>query len=129
MADVPLSGGCAMDTLGNLYLSDIDNKRILLMTQSGKKTVLAASPELVSPDGSFIGADRRLYVPAPQTERTQLFGNSNDMTKKPFLVLSLELPERFDGTELGGAVTGGPAEGKDCWHAALASANASRSRR
>ena len=106
VADIPLTGGCAMDTLGNLYLSDLDNKRILLMPPSGKKTVLAANPELISPDGSFIAADRRLYVPAPQSERTQLFGNPKDMTKKPFLVLSLELPKKFDGTELGNAVTG-----------------------
>lgn len=106
VADIPLTGGCAMDTHGNLYLSDLDNKRILLMPPSGKKTVLAANPELVSPDGSFIGADRRLYVPAPQSERTELFGNPKDLTKKPFLILSLELPKKFDGTELGNAVTG-----------------------
>ncbi|BBA95536.1 putative gluconolactonase [Actinacidiphila reveromycinica] len=106
VADIPLSGGCAIDTLGNLYLSDIDNKRIVLLTPSGRRTVLAANPGLVSPDGSFIGADRRLYVPAPQTERTELFGNPKDLTVKPFLVYSLPLPAEFDGVKLGDAVTG-----------------------
>ncbi|SEG72546.1 Major royal jelly protein [Actinacidiphila yanglinensis] len=106
VADIPLSGGCAMDTLGNLYLSDIDNKRIVLMPPSGRKTVLAANTGLVSPDGSFLSAERRLYVPAPQTERTQLFGNPKDLTEKPFLIYSLPLPGEFDGVQLGNAVTG-----------------------
>ncbi|MFF3571640.1 hypothetical protein [Nocardia jiangxiensis] len=106
LANIPLSGGCAMDTAGNLYISDIDNHRILLLQPSGKLVTMASDPRLLSPDGGFIGSDRRLYVPAPQTERTQLFGNPTDLTTKPFQILSLALPKSFDGTGLGDAVTG-----------------------
>lgn len=106
VADIPTSGGCTMDTLGNFYLSDLGNKRIVLLSPSGQKVVLASNPDLVSPDGSFIGADRRLYVPAPQTERTQLFGNPKDLTKQPFEIYSLTLPKTFDGIQLGNAITG-----------------------
>ncbi|KAA9160751.1 hypothetical protein FPZ12_016550 [Amycolatopsis acidicola] len=106
LANIPLSGGCTIDTKGNLYLSDIDNKRILLLPPSGKIVTLATDNRLLSPDGSFIGGDRTLYVPAPQTRLTQLFGNPRDLTTQPFQILSLRLPETFDGTALGDAVTG-----------------------
>ncbi|WP_427918828.1 hypothetical protein [Streptomyces sp. cg40] len=106
VADIPLSGGCAMDTRGNLYLSDIDNHRIVLLPPSGERKILASNPGLISPDGSFISRDRHLYVPAPQTERTELFGNPKDLTSKPFHIYALALPTAFDGIALGAAVTG-----------------------
>jgi sugar lactone lactonase YvrE len=107
VADIPLCGGCALDTRGNLYLSDIDHHRILLLSPAGKQTVLASDAGLISPDGSFIDSDRRLYVPAPQTRLTELFGHAKDLTSKPFLIYSLRLPDTFDGIRLGDAVTGG----------------------
>ncbi|MFE2889307.1 hypothetical protein [Streptomyces sp. NPDC059272] len=106
VADIPLSGGCAMDTRGNLYLSDIANHRIVLLPPSGKRKILAVDPGLISPDGSFISHDRHLYVPAPQTERTELFGNPKDLTSKPFHIYSVPLPTAYDGITLGDAITG-----------------------
>ncbi|NTH49194.1 hypothetical protein G6K98_31630 [Agrobacterium rhizogenes] len=106
VADTPLVGGSAMDTLGNLYLSDLRAHCIILMTPTGQQTIIAADPGLISPDGGFISVDRRLYIPAPQTERTELFGHPKDMTEKPFLIYSIQLPETFDSIQLGGPVTG-----------------------
>jgi Major royal jelly protein len=108
VADIERTGGCAMDTLGNLYLSELDNKRVTVLSPSGKRAVLVSDPEFISPDGSFISVDRHLYIPIPQSRRTRLFGNPTDMTKKPFLIYSVELPKIFDGIELGNPITGRP---------------------
>ncbi|CAN7721449.1 major royal jelly family protein [Rhizobium rhizogenes] len=106
VTDTPLVGGSAMDTQGNLYLSDLRAHRIILMTPAGQQTIITADPGLVSPDGGFISVDRHLYIPAPQTERTELFGHPKDMTEKPFLIYAIQLPETFDSIRLGGPVTG-----------------------
>lgn len=107
VAEIPQSGGCAMDTLGNLYLSDLNNRQIVVLSPDGQRATLAADPGLVSPDGSFIGSDRTLYVPASQSRLTQLFGNATDLTTKPFKVYSVALPASFNGITLGDPVTGG----------------------
>jgi TAT (twin-arginine translocation) pathway signal sequence len=106
--DTPLVGGSAMDTLGNIYMSDIHGKRVILRAPSGKETILASDPNLFSGDAPFISADRKLYVPAPQTERTALFGGP-DHTLRPFLTFVIDLPKEFAGIPLGDAVTGRPA--------------------
>lgn len=104
-ADTGLTGGSAMDTLGNLYLADIHGQRVIVRSPSGQEAILASHPELFSADAPFISADRRLYVPSPQTERTALFGGP-DRTKRPFLTFVVDLPKEFAGMPLGNAITG-----------------------
>ena len=103
--DTSLTGGTAMDTLGNLYLADIRGHRVIVRSPTGQEAVLASHPELFSADAPFISPDRRLYVPSPQTERTALFGGP-DTTQRPFLTFVVELPRRFAGMPLGDAITG-----------------------
>jgi sugar lactone lactonase YvrE len=102
-----LVGGSAMDTLGNLYLSDIHGQRVILRSPSGQEAVLSSHPQLFSADASFISADRKLYVPSPQTERTALFGGT-DRTQRPYLTFVIDLPKEFAGIPLGDAITGRP---------------------
>lgn len=97
VADIAFSSGCTMDSLGNLYFSETATGQITLLTPSGRKAVLASDPDLIRPDGSFISADRRLYVPVKQSRRSDAFP-----------IYSIALPEAFDGIELGNAVTGLP---------------------
>ena len=106
VADIPRSGGCAIDSRGNIYLSDLDNRQVVLLAASGKTAVLARNAKLISPDGGFISADRHLYIPAPQSSLTTLFGNPTDLTTKPFMIYSLKLPRSFDDIPLGKAVNG-----------------------
>lgn len=105
-ADIDRSGGCAMDTKGNLYLSELDNKRITLRTPNGQTATLCTDDEFVSPDGSFISVDRTLYLPITQSRRTRLFGNAQDMVKQPWKIYAIDLPASFDGIGLGDAVLG-----------------------
>lgn len=104
-ADTMLVGGSAMDTLGNLYLADIHGHRVIVRSPSGQQAVLASHPQLFSADAPFISADRRLYIPSPQTELTALFGGS-DRTHRPFLTFVVSLPTEFAGIPLGNALTG-----------------------
>jgi len=103
--DIGLTGGTAMDTLGNFYLADIHGKRVIVRSPSGQEAVLASHPDLISADAPFITADRQLFVPSPQTERTALFGGP-DTTKRPFLTFVVDLPKELAGIPLGDAVTG-----------------------
>lgn len=100
-ADIPRSGGCAIDTLGNLYLSELDNKRVTLLAPDGQRAVLSSDEEFISPDGSFISADRTLYLPITQSRRTRLFGNKQDLVQKPWKIYAIDLPMQFAGINLG----------------------------
>ncbi len=100
-ADIARSGGSALDTMGNLYLAELDNKRVTILSPDGRTAVLASDDEFISPDGSFISLDRKLYLPITQSRRTRLFGNKEDMVKKPWKIYVIDLPEIFDGIKLG----------------------------
>lgn len=99
-ADIARSGGCAIDTAGNLYLSELDNKRVTVLSPDGRTAVLTSDEEFISPDGSFIGVDRKLYIPISQSRRTRLFGNAKDVTKKPWRIYAVDLPREFGGIAL-----------------------------
>ncbi len=105
-APIARSGGCALDTNGNLYLSELDNKRVTILAPDGRTAVLASDDEFISPDGSFIAVDRKLYIPVTQSRRTRLFGNKQDMVKRPWKIYAVELPEEIGGIKLGNSLNG-----------------------
>lgn len=99
----PSSGGSCMDTLGNLYISDADRRRIILRSPAGREAVLVSDPGLISPDALFIDRHRTLYIPASQIQSTRLF-RPRDTTHRPFLIYSAQLPDTFQGIKLGAAI-------------------------
>ncbi|WP_159947626.1 hypothetical protein [Rhizobium sp. 18065] len=68
VADIEFSSGCSMDSLGNFYFCETKTGKITLLAPSGKTATLAFDPDFVRPDGAFISADRRLYVPRKPRE-------------------------------------------------------------
>jgi hypothetical protein len=108
--DSNFSGGCSMDSEGNIYFSETATHEIRVLSPTGKTAVLASDPTLSRPDGSFISHDRKLYIPIkvalPMTP---------DAANAPFVTYSVDLPESFDGIALGSAVNGIRP-----WHAARA---------
>lgn len=100
VADIQFSGGSSMDTLGNFYFSETNTRRITVLSPSGKWTTLALDPRLIRPDGSFIGADRRLYIPIKNKQ-------SDLPPETPYPIFTINLPNSFGGFPLGAAVTGG----------------------
>jgi len=108
VATIPSIGGTAMDTQGNLYLSDAEARRIAVLTPQGRMLTLAEDERLVSPDAIFIDGARRLHVPAAQLEDLAAHAGGTDRTRAPWQVLSCALPDTLDGVALGDAVTGTP---------------------
>jgi hypothetical protein len=101
--DNNFSGGCSMDSEGNLYFSETATHAIRILSPAGKTAVLVSDPVLGRPDGSFIGNDRRLYIPV---KVTMPVAASKGAREAPFVTYSVALPERFDGIALGSAVSG-----------------------
>jgi len=97
--DNNFSGGCAMDSAGNLYFSETATHNITLWSPEGKSAVLVSDARLVRPDGSFISFDRKLFIPVKQPVKK---GNGQQI----FPVYRVDLPEKYAGISLGGAVTG-----------------------
>jgi hypothetical protein len=109
VADVDVTPGACMDTLGNLYLSYVTLEGFALMPTAPRDTAVRTTvvqlsesvPELQSPDECFIGMDRRLYTASSQFAR----GAS---AAAPWYVYSAALPQRFDGYALGEQISGRP---------------------
>ncbi|MDR5782963.1 hypothetical protein QCE63_26505 [Caballeronia sp. LZ065] len=99
--DNRFSGGCCMDSAGNVYFSETVTHHLTVMSPEGRTAVLASDPTLVRPDGSFISHDRHLYIPVKQA-----IGENAAHQQAPYVIYSIALPERFDGIALGGPVTG-----------------------
>ncbi|MFT4112344.1 L-dopachrome tautomerase-related protein [Silvibacterium sp.] len=100
------SGGCSMDSKGNVYFSETITQHITVLAPSGKTAVLASDPTLVRPDGSFLSRDRRLYIPIKQPVAPGPSEDGKAAAEAPFVTYSIALPERFAGIALGGPVTG-----------------------
>lgn len=101
---IPTLNGCAMDSRGNLYLANAEQRRIEVRAPSGQCAVLVADERLVDPDALFITRDRRLLVPATQSELLPEHDGGNNGVERPFLVLSMALPDSVDGIALGDAI-------------------------
>jgi catechol 2,3-dioxygenase-like lactoylglutathione lyase family enzyme len=116
VAPIPTIGGTTMDTLGNLYLSDVEHRRISVLTPQGRMVTLVEDERLTSPDAMFIDANRRLFIPAAQIENIAPHAGE-DRTAPPWLVLALPLPQAIGDVRLGDAVTGAPpARGLSNFH-------------
>ncbi|MFJ5162354.1 SMP-30/gluconolactonase/LRE family protein [Pantoea sp. NPDC088449] len=101
--DNNFSGGCAMDSEGNVYFSETVTHNITVWSPTGKTAVLVSDPRLVRPDGSFISQDRKLYIPVKQPVNTV---TANGKSEQRFNIYSINLPRHLDGIDLGRAITG-----------------------
>ena len=98
--DNNFSGGCCMDSAGNVYFSETVTHNIRVLAPSGETRVIASDVRLLRPDGTFISADRQLYIPVKQPLAAQPGGAAH------FAIYKLALPAMFQGINLGGPVMG-----------------------
>lgn len=105
VAQIPTIMGTAIDTLGNLYYTDTEARRIMVLTPSGQKLQLLKDERLVNGDAMFITADRQIYVPCAQTERLAVFNRGVDALRPPWTIMAFSLPRSLQGHRLGDAVT------------------------
>ncbi|KEA51434.1 hypothetical protein DT73_18955 [Mangrovibacter sp. MFB070] len=93
--DNNFSGGCCMDSQGNVYFSETARHVISVYSPSGQYRTLVEDPRLNRPDGTFISKDRKLYIP----EKVPLPDDRNS-----WAVFVADLPGTWQGIPLGGAV-------------------------
>ena len=101
--DNNFSGGCCMDSEGNIYFSETVTHNITVLSSTGETRVLVSDNRLLRPDGSFISDDRQLYIPVKTPRKNN---NTNTTGERPFVIYSVGLPGIFEGIKLGGPVKG-----------------------
>ena len=90
--DSPTTGGTAIDSGGNIYLSDVDRRQILKIDPTGRATVIAKSPRrLVWGDAMWIDRTGALWIPAAQLDRVAPFNAGVPHVRYPVTIYSLDI--------------------------------------
>jgi sugar lactone lactonase YvrE len=82
--------GMIFDKQGNLYMGDIEHKRIVRIDSTNKMTTLVQDPRLLWPD-SYAIADGYLYVSCSQIENGPDFNNGTSKRNTPYCVYRVKL--------------------------------------
>ncbi len=69
-ADTPTTGGTAIDAAGVIYLSDVEQRRILTVGLDGHVEPLVSDPRLAWADALWLDGTGQLWIPAAQLNRT-----------------------------------------------------------
>ncbi|MCU5774063.1 major royal jelly family protein [Erwiniaceae bacterium BAC15a-03b] len=96
-ADIPSIGGTAIDTKGNIYLSDAEKRAVERLHSDGSRQVIVQDDRLVSPDALFIDNKGFMYVPASQIEYLSDQAGGEDKTGDTFYIYKFALPDFTDG--------------------------------
>jgi sugar lactone lactonase YvrE len=86
-ADKPICDGIVIDDLGNLYLGDLANNAIGVISADRQYRSLFVEPRLSWIDAFSLGPDGYLYTVANQLHRTAVLNAGQDKTNAPFLIL------------------------------------------
>lgn len=101
---IPSTNGTAMDSRGNLFVSDAESNSIIVIDPHGQRETLVTDPRLISPDALFIDPQRNLYIPCGQVQYTA--GNNHGKTgfHLPFYTFKMKLPTHLKSIPLGTAI-------------------------
>ncbi len=88
-ADTPSTGGTAIDTNGNIYLSDTNQSRILKIGAEGGISTLIADHRLAWVDAMWIDDSGNLWMPAAQINRLSGLNHGVDAIHWPVTIYSL----------------------------------------
>jgi sugar lactone lactonase YvrE len=76
--------GLAEDSLGNLFLTDLEHDAVRMRRADGTETTLLSDPRLSWPDSLALDGIGRLYVTASQIHRMPPFNAGVDKRERPF---------------------------------------------
>jgi len=90
----PVCDGISIDRAGNVYVTDIGNNAIGVITH-GEYRIYLQDPRLSWPDAFSFGPDGRLYTVANQLQRSALLNGGVSTAAPPYYLFSL--PPLADG--------------------------------
>ncbi|WP_233236169.1 SMP-30/gluconolactonase/LRE family protein [Bordetella sp. LUAb4] len=90
-ANTPTTGGTAIDSQGNIYVSDTDKQRILRISPEGKQSVVIEDQRLVWADAMWIDRAGYLWIPASQQSRTPDFNGGKMEVRNPVVIYKLQI--------------------------------------
>lgn len=92
--DTPSTGGTAMDADGNIYLSDVNKRRLLKLSPSKKLDVIADDKRLDWADALWITDDGMLWTPVAQLDETAPFNGGVSKVKEPLVIMKLKIDHK-----------------------------------
>ena len=87
----PTTGGTTIDADGNIYLSDVNQKRILKIAPNGQGTTVLQDERLIWGDALWIDNKGTLWIPAAQLNRTPDFQGGLNTVDFPVYIYKLPL--------------------------------------
>ena len=87
--DTPSTGGTAIDAGGNLYVSDVNQHRILKITPEKRISVLLSDPRLIWADALWIDSQGNLWIPQAQLSRLASFNGGVSRVQLPFYIFRM----------------------------------------
>jgi sugar lactone lactonase YvrE len=93
-ADTPSTGGTTIDTMGNIYLSDTDQSRILKISPAGDVSPLIEDHRLAWVDAMWIDRSGNLLMPAAQLNRSAGLNHGIDQMQPPISIFIARLDAR-----------------------------------
>jgi sugar lactone lactonase YvrE len=90
-ADLPPTGGTAMDHKGNLYFSDLAHNSIARRSPDGRIAQVVQDPRLHWTDALFLDAHNTLWLPVPQLDRAAPFNGGISRIHFPVQLFRLTL--------------------------------------
>jgi sugar lactone lactonase YvrE len=89
--DTPSTGGTAIDSQGNIYISDVDHSKLFRITPEGKREEIIADSRLIWCDALWIDNKGYLWLPVGQLNRLAVFQNGQATTKFPVHIYKLKI--------------------------------------
>lgn len=99
--DTPALSGTAIDTQGNIYMSEAQRPRITMLTPQGDLKIILEDDRIWGPDALFISHQRELYIPCPQTARLAYNRGpgGKDLVQRPYKIYKVKLPASLGDRE------------------------------
>jgi sugar lactone lactonase YvrE len=85
------TGGTAIDSSGNIYISDTDRRAIQKISPNGTITTLIQDSRLAWVDAMWIDVQGRLLMPAAQLNHGIPFNNGTNGIVKPIHIFSMDI--------------------------------------